>query len=62
MELLDAIAIMNGGVSATILHGDVDYASQMQSFFESEFGTNHFDEATSTSWRLSSLWDGRPPN
>jgi hypothetical protein len=39
MELLDAIAIMNGGVSATILHGGDDFASQMQSFFESEFGT-----------------------
>jgi hypothetical protein len=39
MELLDAIAIMNGGVTAPILQGYADFASQMESFFESEFGT-----------------------
>ena len=39
MKLLDAIAIMNGGVSAPILHGTTDFASQMYDFFLSEFGT-----------------------
>ena len=37
--MLDAIAIMNGGVSAPILHGTTDFASQMYDFFLSEFGT-----------------------
>jgi len=40
-ELLRAIAIMNGGVTASILptEGQVGYASQIESFFESEFGS-----------------------
>lgn len=37
-ELLQAIAITNGGVTSRIASGTVDYAEQMQTFFESEFG------------------------
>jgi hypothetical protein len=39
MELLDTIAIMNGGIPAPILQGYVDLMSQMESFFESGFAT-----------------------
>ena len=40
MQLLDAIAIMNGGVSAPILSGQsVDFTSQIVDFFSSQFGT-----------------------
>mmetsp|Transcript_526 Transcript_526/g.1614 ORF Transcript_526/g.1614 Transcript_526/m.1614 type:complete len:278 (-) Transcript_526:114-947(-) len=39
MDLLSAIAITNGGVSETLLQGHDDFASQMESFQESEFGT-----------------------
>jgi hypothetical protein len=39
MELLDAIAIMNGSVTTPILEGYIDFASQIKSFFASEFGT-----------------------
>jgi len=39
MELLDAIAIMNGGVSAPLLTGQsVQYTSQIVDFFSSQFG------------------------
>jgi len=39
MELLDAIAIMNGGVSAPILAGQsIDFTSQIVDFFSSQFG------------------------
>lgn len=37
-QLLNAIAIMNGGVAFQITDGHQDYASQMQRFFESQFG------------------------
>ena len=39
MTLLDAIALMNGGVSAPILQGEEDFASQIMTFLESELGT-----------------------
>jgi hypothetical protein len=39
MALLDAIALMNGGISATILDGEEDFKSQMVKFLESELGS-----------------------
>ncbi|KAL7507226.1 hypothetical protein ACHAXN_004436 [Cyclotella atomus] len=39
MTLLDAIALMNGGISATILDGGEDFKSQMVKFLESELGS-----------------------
>ncbi len=39
MTLLDAIALMNGGISAPILQGEEDFASQISRFLESELGT-----------------------
>ena len=37
-QLLSAIAIMNGGQAFDVLDGQQDYATQMQDFFESQFG------------------------
>ena len=37
-QLLSAIAIMNGGVALPLLEGYVDYTSQMERFFDSQFG------------------------
>ena len=40
MQLLDAIAIMNGGVSAPILAGQsIDFTSQIVEFFSNQIGT-----------------------
>jgi len=39
MQLLDAIALMNGGVSATILQGQDDFAAQITNFLDSEIGS-----------------------
>ncbi len=39
MELLDTIAIMNGGIPAPSLQGYVDRMSELESFFESGFAT-----------------------
>jgi hypothetical protein len=39
IELLDAIALVNGGVSASILQGSVDYTSQISNFLENELGS-----------------------
>jgi hypothetical protein len=37
-QLLSAIAIMNGGQAFDVLDGRQDYATQMQHFFQSQFG------------------------
>jgi hypothetical protein len=37
-QLSSAIAIMNGGQAFDVLDGQQDYATQMQHFFESQFG------------------------
>ena len=39
MQLLDAIALMNGGVSIPLLHGQVDFAQQITDFLQSEVGS-----------------------
>eukprot|EP01083_Nonionella_stella_P064902 169621_1 len=39
MQLLDAIALMNGGVSAPILEGQENFADQITTFLESEIGS-----------------------
>ncbi|CAB9520302.1 trypsin inhibitor heavy chain H4 [Seminavis robusta] len=38
LELLRAIAIMNGGVTTPVADGTASFSAQMESFFESEFG------------------------
>ena len=39
MQLLDAIALMNGGVSIPLLNGQVDFAQQITDFLQSEVGS-----------------------
>ena len=39
MQLLDAIALMNGGVSIPLLQGQVDFAQQITNFLQSEVGS-----------------------
>lgn len=39
MALLDAISLMNGGISATILDGEEDFESQINKFMQSELGS-----------------------
>lgn len=39
MQLLDAIALMNGGVSIPLLQGQVDFAQQIPDFLQSEVGS-----------------------
>lgn len=39
MQLLDAIALMNGGVSIPLLQGQVDFAQQITDFLQSEVGS-----------------------
>mmetsp|Transcript_17403 Transcript_17403/g.36455 ORF Transcript_17403/g.36455 Transcript_17403/m.36455 type:complete len:828 (+) Transcript_17403:125-2608(+) len=46
MTLLDAIALMNGGISAPILQGNEDFASQITLFLESELGTILLSDVT----------------
>ena len=39
MQLLDAIALMNGGVSIPLLQGNVDFAAQITDFLQSQVGS-----------------------
>lgn len=39
MTLLDAISLLNGGISATIMNGEEDFKSQIIRFLESELGS-----------------------